>query len=196
MSPGLLKCRDKKNKLLRQYKAGRLHKEVYIRYNAVYRKLIRQEQTKKFGDQLQLAGNNGKKKWNAIKKTLLISNSNDKIEEIDVEGQLTQDKKEIAIAFKHHFETCATSLAEGLPEGRDTSTVMEQGEAWGFVNTTIADLIKIISSLKNKNSSGYDTLTNRMLKKEPYLFARLLQPLINESINQGIFPKNKIQSFL
>jgi hypothetical protein len=185
MSSGLLKCRDKK-KLLRKYKAGRLDKNIYIRYNAVYRKLIKHEQTKKFEDQLQLAGCNGKKKWNAIKKTLLISSKKEKIDEIEVGEQLIKDKA--AKAFKHHFETCASALAEGLPEGCDTSTIMDQGTAWGFENTSIADLIKIINSLKTKNSSGHDSLTNRMLKKEPYLFARLLQPIINESLNAGVFP--------
>ncbi len=39
-----------------------------------------------------------------------------------------------------------------------------------------------------KNSSGYDSLSNRMIKKEPIMFARLLKPLKNESLDLRIFP--------
>jgi hypothetical protein len=61
MSRALMKSRDKKNKLLRDYKAGRINKEVYINYNRTYRKLIQIEQEKSFSYKLKDAGNCGKK---------------------------------------------------------------------------------------------------------------------------------------
>jgi len=33
----------------------------------------------------------------------------------------------------------------------------------------------------------YDGLSNRMLKREPHLFATLLTPLINKSIEEAVF---------
>ncbi len=66
---------------------------------------------------------------------------------------------------------------------------MDQGPEWGFEDTNEQAIIRIIKSLKNKNSSGYDCLTNRMLKREPYLFARLMVELINSSLDEGIFPE-------
>jgi len=48
MSRGLLKSKNKKNKLLRQYKRGMIAKEVYTRYNKIYRKLILHEQETSF----------------------------------------------------------------------------------------------------------------------------------------------------
>ena len=65
---------------------------------------------------------------------------------------------------------------------KDTSESIHQGVSWGFKPTTELDLVKIISFLKNKNSSGNDLMSNRMLKREKYLFARLLKQLINDSI--------------
>ena len=44
----------------------------------------------------------------------------------------------------------------------------------GFRHTAEHELIEIIKSLTNKNNSGQDLLSNRMLKKEQYLFAKLL----------------------
>ncbi len=61
MSAGLMKSRDKKNRLLRQYKQGRIPKERYTQYNKIYRKLIQIEQTKVFENDMREAGLNGKK---------------------------------------------------------------------------------------------------------------------------------------
>ncbi len=68
MSTGLLRSRDKKNKLLRDYKCGKIRKEVYINYNKIYRKLIQSEQEKSFKNKLSEAGNNGKKNGRFLNK--------------------------------------------------------------------------------------------------------------------------------
>ena len=60
MSAGLQKSKDKKNKLLRDFKNGTINKEVYINYNRVYRKLIKTEQCSVFKDKLLKARDNGK----------------------------------------------------------------------------------------------------------------------------------------
>jgi hypothetical protein len=189
MSQGLLKSKDRKNKLLSQYKRGLIVKDVYVNYNRVYRKLVWIEQNKKFEEKMLNAGGSGKKKWKALKEVLYLDKDIPSITEICVEGAFKTDKLEIAKAFKNHFETCAAKLAEGLPPGEDTSVVMPQGQEWKLEQTCEQNVIKIIKSLKNKNSSGYDCLSNRMLKREPHAFARLIVDLINESMEGGIFPE-------
>ena len=188
MSRALLKSRDKKNKLLQQYKQGTIPKEQYTRYNNIYRKLIKTAQSKVLGEKLEQARNNGRKKWQCIKDTLLIQPTDQSITEVVKNGVLLKNKVEIANSFKDHFERCATELTEGLPQGQDTSTVMQQGQTWKFNPTSEVEIVEIINSLANKRSSGHDGLSNCMLKKEKYVFARLLKPLINTSISQGSFP--------
>ena len=188
MSQGLLKSRDKKNELLKKYKQGKIHKDVYINYNKCYRKLIKIEQTKTFKSKMDNAGSNGKTKWKVIKEGLLLNKTVENISEISVDGNLKTNEKNIAEAFKVHFETCASKLAENLPKGEDTSKILPQGNTWTFSHTSEIEIVSIIKTLLNKNSSGPDCLTNRMIKKEPYIFAKLLKPLINESISLGIFP--------
>ncbi len=61
MSQGLLKSKNKKNKLLRKYKRGEIPKEVYVRYNRIYRKLITRENEKNFEEKMTTSGNNSKK---------------------------------------------------------------------------------------------------------------------------------------
>ena len=71
MSQGLLKSRDKKNLLLRQYKNGRINKEVYTEYNKIYRKLIKTEQTKVFNSSLSNAGTDGRKNGRLLNNTYI-----------------------------------------------------------------------------------------------------------------------------
>lgn len=118
MSQGLLKSKDKKNKLLSQYKRGLIGKEIYVRYNKIYRKLIWEEQNKKFEEKIMEAGGSGKKKWKVLKEKLFLQKENSKISEICVDGTFLTEEAEISRPFKNHFETCAARLAEGLPLGK------------------------------------------------------------------------------
>ena len=126
------------------------------------------EQTTSFKKKLGEAGTNGGKKWKVIKEGLLLQKSHGIVTEIETNGRLINDSKGIADAFTWHFATCAEQLAVNLPPSKDTCSIMPPGENWGFANTTEFEIVNIIQSLLNKNSSEDDLLTNPMLKKEPY----------------------------
>ena len=61
MSQGLLKSKNKKNKLLMQYKRGLIDKAIYIRYNKIYRKLIAKETENSFHEKIRDTGMDYKK---------------------------------------------------------------------------------------------------------------------------------------
>ncbi len=61
MSQGMLKSKNKKNKLLKKYKRGEIPKETYTRYNKIYRKLIAREQEIAFKERLIECRENSKK---------------------------------------------------------------------------------------------------------------------------------------
>jgi len=132
MSQGLLRSKHKKNKLLRDYKAGRIQKEVYVRYNRIYRKLVFREQEKTFHKKIQECGANSKKKWRTLKEELKIASNKDDIETIRVNNEHIENKKDIAKAFKEHFETCASKLAENIPDTGECEVLIEQQPEWSF----------------------------------------------------------------
>ena len=61
MSQGLIKSKNKKNKLYKQYKRGLINKDVYISYNRIYRKLVFKAKENEFKEKLQDAGHDSKK---------------------------------------------------------------------------------------------------------------------------------------
>jgi hypothetical protein len=70
MSQGLLKSKNKKNRLLKQYKRGLIEKEVYTRYNNIYRKLITKEQENAFSNRIIDSGQDSKKNGEYLKRSL------------------------------------------------------------------------------------------------------------------------------
>jgi len=188
MTQGLLKSKNKKNRLLKQFKRGEIEKEVYVRYNKIYRKLIVKEQEKSFNDKMKESGHDGKKKWRVLKTELKINQSREKIKSVHINNSVISNPNEIAIKFKEHFETCATKLASEVPDTGENEILFEQKPDWGFNVITEEKLIKTIDSLLPKSSCGFDLLSNRMLKKEKKDIAKLLLNLINETIMGDIFP--------
>ena len=189
MSQGLLKSKHRKNKLLKQYKQGIIDKSVYIKYNKTYRKLIEKEKENSFKERLEDAGSDSKKKWKVLKKELKLQQTNDTIESINYADEVHTDPQIIANSFKSHFETCAKNLAENLPAAGDCEILIDQCEDFNFTTVSLKEIEKLIQGLQPKSSSGFDNLSNRMLKKERITFSRLLLPLINESLTLGNFPE-------
>ncbi len=126
MSQGLLKSKNKKNKLLRKFKRGEIEKEVYLRYNKIYRKLVLKEQEDAFKNNLIKSGNDSKKKWNILKTELKLKTTNEEISKLCVNGTDVIDPKEIANNFKTHFETCATTLANSVPNTGECEILIDQ----------------------------------------------------------------------
>jgi len=186
MSQGLLKSKNKKNKLLKQYKRGLIEKEVYIRYNKIYRKLITKEQEKSFSERIIQSGHDSKKKWRVLKEELKLQETKENIEAINFNGQLLTNPQEIANSFKSHFETCASKLANEVPDSGDNDILIEQKPGWEFHSINEEKLEKIIDSILPKNSSGFDNLSNKMLKREKKVFTKLLINLINETLTNGV----------
>ena len=56
-----------------------------------------------------------------------------------------------------------------------------------LVPTTQAEIIKLIGSLLNKNSSGFDSINNKLLKSIKDEIAKPLEIIFNQSLNTGVF---------
>jgi hypothetical protein len=56
------------------------------------------------------------------------------------------------------------------------------------VPVTEAELISIIGSLKNKNSSGYDGISNKILRLCGHVISKSLSHIFNKSLSLAIFP--------
>ena len=179
-----------KNTFLQKFKKGGIPKDIYVSYNNCYRNLIKLSKEKEFSDKLKGAGNNGKKKWECLKDELQITKLREGVKEIKQADRRITDNKKVAECFKTHFETCATTLVNSLPDGGQLDLKnIKKGAEWSFKHTTVYELLTMIKVMENKNSCGHDLLSNRMIKNEKVWFATTLTTLINESLTEGLFPE-------
>jgi hypothetical protein len=81
MSQGLLKSKQKNNKLFKKFKKGLIPKETYIEYNKVYRKLVAKEREDTFRKQIIESGIDSIKKWRVLKNKLKLTSKKETIEE-------------------------------------------------------------------------------------------------------------------
>ena len=59
-----------------------------------------------------------------------------------------------------------------------------------FLGTNPAETLKLINSLSNKKSSGFDKISSNLIKRCNYSLCNPITFLINLSFSEGIFPKN------
>ena len=57
-----------------------------------------------------------------------------------------------------------------------------------FTHITEEDTIKAIDNLENKNSSGHDGISNKLLKLIRHVLCNSLTLIINQMLTSGIFP--------
>ena len=57
-------------------------------------------------------------------------------------------------------------------------------------NTSEAEILDIIKSLKNTNSTGYDDFSTKFVKLSAPLIAKDLAKIFNLAINTGTYPDN------
>ena len=63
-------------------------------------------------------------------------------------------------------------------------------ETENFQPSSIPEIIKIITNLKQSNSVGWDNIPTTILKSNINILAPILSNLINKSLATGIFPKS------
>ena len=138
--------------------------------------------------------NNTKKLWQIINE--VSGRTNDKTSLIDyiaVDQVRMYQGAKISNHFAQYFSTVGRTFAEKIPKpSKDIAYYLlciRQNEASLFLTPCSPfELGKLIDSLPNKTSSGYDNISNILLKK---LKNELLIPLahvFNQSLKQGTFP--------
>ena len=72
------------------------------------------------------------------------------------------------------------------------TTLPSQTNTFNFVKIKEDDILHIINSLKNTNSSGVDNISNKAVKKVKYLILSPLTMLINQSLDT-VFSPDKLK---
>ena len=197
ISMGLLKCLKKQHNLYKQFLINRNDEALLQRYRTYRNKLqqvIRRAKEKYYQDKCIEYRKNTSKLWKLINK--LSNKENDKtniIEYLKIDNLDIYSSKIIAEEFAKHFSTVGKRFAEQIPLPTYSidhylNNISSNPKTMFMAPTTQLEIKKLVLQLANKDSSGHDNLSNRLLKE---IVDPILDPLtviFNRSITEGVFP--------
>ena len=193
----LVKCSTKQRKYYKQALKSKdsSHWEKYKSYKKIFDKVKHYLRMNYYKNKCVEFKNNSKKLWNMINK---ISGKNkDKtsiIDYIKVDNIEYYDSSGITNNLCKYFANIGENLSSKIPKPRkpinEYLTKIERNKKSLFLRSTSEQEInKIIEMLPNKNSSGYDNISNILLKKLKHSILKPLNIIFNKSITSGIFPE-------
>lgn len=164
-------------------------RDYFTNYRRIYRKVIKCAKTLAIMEEVSNSSNVPKTVWSIINKNM--GKTKAKSENINVklsdDGQPCSDPTTVANAFNSFYSNVAKDLQNG---NHSTGTeVRPHFQTMYLAPVTQNEVIMAISHLKNKRCSGYDGITDEIVKK---CHSQILEPLthiIEASFKAGVFPR-------
>lgn len=140
-----------------------------------------------YHDKLFNAGNDQKKVWKILKS--IINGVNESIENVDFNGELKNNKQEIADSFNKFFIESIKELNDSIPSESDN--FQNNIEIKSECKFDIVTVEKIEAYLKNiKSKSDPEFITKQVLLDALPVIGSLFTDVINSSMEYAICPRN------
>lgn len=193
ITPGLIRCmrhRDRLHTKTRKDPDNESLKICYKRYRNFCNSLLRKLKNKYEKDQLDKAGNNMKKTWQAITS---ITNFKPKKSLTQNLIQTSDPQKSVDLVndfFANVGKNLAAKITKdveiGSEELKNNSNIVN---SFGLVETTETEIISLINALKTDSSTGWDDISSRIIKQNQLSLIKPLVYICNLSFNTAVFPK-------
>ena len=137
-----------------------------------------------------------KKTWNLINETMGRHKKESKLPtSVIYENKTVTDPAEIACAFNDYFSKIGSTVSDNIEDNTDNITYKSYLDTRSAVNctfkkVTVDEIIIIINKMDNKSSSGYDAISNKILKHIKHEICAELTLIINQMLDTGIFPSS------
>ena len=133
-----------------------------------------------------------KKTWQVISETLNRNKKHEMPSLFTHEGRDLAGSTEIANAFNTYFANIGKNLSSQIDQNVDDADYKQYltshtAENLRFKCITEDYTIKVIDNLENKNSSGHDGISNKLLTIKGDI-SQSLTIIINQMLTTGIFP--------
>ena len=167
----------------------------YKAYRNQLQKILRKAKITYFREKCKEYKQDSRKLWKLIHAVLnKTPHKGECIKAINKEGVPKYDPATITSELCKHFSSIGETFAKKIPPPSKSiseylNTIPQNDQSIFLEPTSEKEIMELITDLIPKNSSGYDNLSNRLLKK---LFPALIDPLtivFNKSLAEGIFPE-------
>ena len=136
--------------------------------------------------------NDVKKTWTLIRETLQQKKKQELPAEFIWNDQIITDLDEIANTFNTYFINIGHSLFEQIHATRSSDEYLSNrtNTIFNFTEVNEECIDRIINKMKSKSSTGYDNISNKLIKSARDVLIKPLTLLMNQIIHTGEFPKH------
>ena len=167
----------------------------YRRYRNLLKSIICRSKNTYLHEKCLEFKQDSRKLWKLVNK--IIGKSNNKTESIDslrVENMIKYDPESITNGFCEFFSSIGETYAKkidstGVDIDNYIGEIPPNPSSLFFSPTTNNEIRELISKLPMKTSSGYDNISNVLLKKLKESVTAPLSIIFNKSLVEGIFPE-------
>ena len=200
MTNNLLGRINRKNDMYREWKSTNNNEEYEIKkiyfktFDNIITDEIKNAKHQYYFDTFTIHKNNMKKTWKTIDETLNRGKSRTQFpNKFTIDNKSITDHKEIADQFNIFFANIGAKLSSGNDwhnEDKSFSDYLNNPteNRFNFSVINVSEVLMIINKLKNKNLSGVDEISNKLLKAIGTELAKPLTIIINQCLLTGIFP--------
>ena len=197
LTKGIINSSKKQLRLYKQSLITRFEMDCvrYKQYRDCLKKIKRNCKRLYFSQQCERHKHNTKKLWETINTMMgKLVNKTSVIDFITVDNIKKFTAIEISNEFAKFYATIGKKLVDNIPSstmGLDYYlNKISRNKNSIFLNPTNSlELSKIIRKLKSKTSSGYDGISNNIIKELESALLLPLEIIINMSLQTGIFPE-------
>ena len=196
ITTGLLKSSRNLSKQYRAMIATQKHVPDYKSKLSLLRKLRRTAKRNYYVNKCIKFKSNSKVLWSVINGLIKTSNDKsnfvEKLKDTDLNREV-RNPQMIANMFGLHFSSIGRKCANSISASKKSylyylHKTMKCKDSIMLAPTTPVEISDTLSNLANKKSSGYDKISNIMLKSLKDSICSPLSILINTSITSGVFP--------
>ena len=193
MTKGLIKSCFKKSALYKKYKktSKKVDKDEYLAYNKKLRKLLKVTEKTYYYNKFKSLAGDLRNTWKLLNNLTGKVQRENIVNSFIVDGVIITNNAEIVEKLNDYFVEVGSRLAASVPPAM---THFSDYLKKSYVNSLVlyptdaAEIVNIVSCLKNKNSSGVDDIPITILKSSIFYIAEPLAAIVNCSLNTGNFP--------
>ena len=198
MTYGILNSINKKNRLYKLLLKTDVNSDKYAalkatfkQYRETLRSSIKEAKRLYYHRTFLLYKNNIRKTWAVIKETLQRKKKHEMPHEFVCNNNVITDMNVIANEFNRYFISIGHSLSEKIQSVHSSEEYLGQKANSVFKFTAVNEdcIDKIIKKLKSKSSTGYDNISNKLIKHARTVLVKPLTLLANQIIHTGEFPR-------
>jgi len=201
MTDELLTQINKKNDMYVDWKTNSRSIDIYnnkkINFKT-YERIVDRNiiETKKlyYHNTFQNIKNSMKKTWKTINETLGKGHNKRELPASVLHmGIQINDPVEIANVFNDYFANIGTNLNTSMHNDHENNMFKQylqtpSTHSCTFESISENDILDIINKMDNKSSSGFDCISNKILKYIKHEISKALTVIINQMLANGIFP--------